>query len=122
MYSTGLTGVSVQHWASLLLLCKAWDRLAELGAQLSKRASLLMTSGADGPIGIVLRPLPIEITGPLLKRNPPPPLDRAKYPNVCSWTETDWKTWRATTPEGEKASQYTSFLEDKDGNHLPARG
>jgi len=45
MYSTGLTRVSVmavQHWASLLLLCKAWDRLAKLGAWLSKRASLLM--------------------------------------------------------------------------------
>ena len=45
MYSTGLTGVSViavQHWASLLLLCKAWDRLAKMGARLSKRASLLI--------------------------------------------------------------------------------
>ena len=45
MYSTGLTGVSVitvQHWASLLLLCKAWDTLAELGTRLSKKASLLM--------------------------------------------------------------------------------
>jgi len=45
MYSTGLTGVSVitvQHWASLLLLCKAWDRLAKLGIWLSKRAGLLM--------------------------------------------------------------------------------
>ena len=28
--------------ASLSLLCKAWDRLAKLGARLSKRVSLLM--------------------------------------------------------------------------------
>jgi len=29
--------------ASLSLLCKAWDRLAKLGARLSKRVSLLMS-------------------------------------------------------------------------------
>jgi len=31
--------------ASLSLLCKAWNRLAKLGAQLSKRVSLLMNGG-----------------------------------------------------------------------------
>ena len=44
--------IAVQHWASLLLLCKAWDRLAELGAQLSKRASLLIGSGTTNMEGV----------------------------------------------------------------------
>jgi len=33
--------------ASLSLLCKAWNRLAKLGARLSKRVSLLMTASCD---------------------------------------------------------------------------
>jgi len=63
----------------------------------------------------------MDVTGSLLKRNPPPQLDHANYLKVRFWTETEWKTWRATTAERQQSSQYTSFLEDDDGKPLPSK-
>jgi len=63
----------------------------------------------------------MDITSSLLKRNPPPQLDRANYFKVRFWTETEWKTWQATTAEGQQSSQYMSFLEDDDGKPLPSK-
>ncbi|KAI6006782.1 hypothetical protein EDD15DRAFT_2357812 [Pisolithus albus] len=73
----------------------------------------------DSSVNVTLQPTPISAS-PLLNPVPLPPLDQTEYPKVCFWTEKEWKTWCSTTAEGQRASPYTSFLEDKDGNALKA--
>ncbi|KAI6004297.1 hypothetical protein EDD15DRAFT_2360590 [Pisolithus albus] len=73
----------------------------------------------DSSVNVTLQPTPISAS-PLLNPVPLPPLDQTEYPKVRFWTEKEWKTWCSTTAEGQRASLYTSFLEDKDGNALKA--
>ncbi|KAI6148864.1 hypothetical protein BKA82DRAFT_8046 [Pisolithus tinctorius] len=76
------------------------------------------TMSADGAIKSALQSPPISAPM-LLNMDSPPQLDHADYAKTHCWTKEDWKRW-CMTPEGQGANSQTSFLEDKNGEVLPA--
>ncbi|KAI6004341.1 hypothetical protein F5J12DRAFT_893423 [Pisolithus orientalis] len=73
---------------------------------------------ADGAIKSTLQSPPLSAPM-LLNTHSPPQLDHADYAKTRCWTEEDWKRW-CMTPEGQGANSQMSFLEDKNGEALPA--